>query len=118
MPSRSSPTTRVLGVAVSAVLAAGGRLVYGGAQARPASMPSFRPAPIAVARPPALPWPSTGQAAVETTGQAGGLGVHGERRPVPIASVTKVMTALVVLRDHPLGRNAAGPSIRVDRRLT
>jgi D-alanyl-D-alanine carboxypeptidase (penicillin-binding protein 5/6) len=71
-----------------------------------------------VARASALPWPSTGQAAVEFTGQADGLSVYGKQRPVPIASVTKVMTALVILRDHPLGRNAAGPSIRVDRQAS
>ncbi|GAA3803365.1 serine hydrolase [Sphaerisporangium flaviroseum] len=120
IPSRprdrlSAAVTPVLGVAVSAVLAAGGWLVYSGAQAQQASLSSSRSAPITGDRPSALPWPSTGQAAVEITGQADGLSVHGEQRPVPIASVTKVMTALVVLRDHPLGRNAAGPSIQVDR---
>lgn len=107
MPSRLSTTTRMLGVAVSTVLAASGCLVHSGAQALPA--------PITKARPLALPWPSRGQAAVEITGQADTLSVYGKQRPVPIASVTKVMTALVILRDHPLGRNAAGPSIRVDR---
>ncbi|MFF0311952.1 D-alanyl-D-alanine carboxypeptidase family protein [Streptosporangium sp. NPDC004379] len=107
--------------AVSAVLAATGCTVHGGARGRPSPSSSSRPAPAtaarppALSRPPALPWPSTGQAAVEFTGRANGLRVHGEQRPVPIASLTKVMTALVILRDHPLGVNAAGPSIEVDR---
>ncbi|MFC4536762.1 D-alanyl-D-alanine carboxypeptidase family protein [Sphaerisporangium dianthi] len=103
---------------MSAVLVAGGCLVYGGARAKPPSWSSSRPAPITSAWPPALPWPSTGQAAVEVTGRKDGLSVYGEQRPVPIASVTKVMTALVILRDHPLAGNAAGPSIRVDRQAS
>lgn len=92
-----------------------------GEQAQPPLPPDSGPAPAAVARPPEpsrpadLPWPAKGQAAVEFTGRADGLSVHGEQRPVPIASLTKVMTALVILGDHPLGGNAAGPSIRVDR---
>ena len=113
MLPRLSPATRALGVAVPAILA-GGCLVYSGGQAQLSSLPNPRPVPI-TPRLPALPWPSTGQAAVEITGQADGLRVYGKQRPVPIASVTKVMTALVILRDHPLGRNATGPSIQVDR---
>jgi D-alanyl-D-alanine carboxypeptidase (penicillin-binding protein 5/6) len=61
----------------------------------------------------ALPWPTRGQATVDVEG-IGSLGVQGDRRPVPIASVTKVMTALVVLRDHPLRGADQGPMIRVD----
>ncbi|MFC5834777.1 D-alanyl-D-alanine carboxypeptidase family protein [Nonomuraea insulae] len=106
----------MIGVAVSAVLAVGCWLVYNsGAQAQPASLPNSTPASIISAWPWALPWPTTGQAAVTVNGQADSLTVHGRQRPVAIASVTKVMTALVILRDHPLGRNAAGPSIQVDR---
>ncbi|MFC9464854.1 D-alanyl-D-alanine carboxypeptidase family protein [Streptomyces coelicoflavus] len=63
-----------------------------------------------------LPWPEEGQAAVlvEGFGPRGAPGVHGPRRPVPIASVTKVMTAYVVLRDHPLRGDASGPLVTVD----
>lgn len=66
----------------------------------------------------ALPWPHEGQASVlvEGLGDAGDLGDRGEQRPVPIASVTKVMTAYVVLRDHPLREGASGPGITVDQR--
>jgi D-alanyl-D-alanine carboxypeptidase (penicillin-binding protein 5/6) len=60
-----------------------------------------------------LPWPAEGQASAEVQG-LGSLGSHGERQPVPIASVTKVMTAYVVLKDHPLGADEAGPEITVD----
>src|ERR1700720_842871 len=59
-----------------------------------------------------LAWPAQGQAAVAVQG----VGVLGSRRSevaAPIASVAKIMTAFVVLRDHPLGEHGAGPGIRV-----
>lgn len=62
----------------------------------------------------ALPWPYEGQASVEIVG-VGSLGTVGEQIPVPIASITKVMTAYVVLREHPLGPQDAGPLVRIDR---
>ena len=61
-----------------------------------------------------LPWPAGGQATAEVQG-LGSLGGRGERTPVPIASVTKVMTAYVVLKDHPLAPGDAGPRITVDQ---
>ncbi|KAA9378113.1 D-alanyl-D-alanine carboxypeptidase [Microbispora cellulosiformans] len=112
---RYAAVTLLLCLIVSAVLAAGGRLVRTGAQEEPPPLSGSTPASAAAALPWTLPWPSTGQAAVEIAGRAGSLRVHGEQRPVPIASVTKVMTALVVLRHHPLGGNDTGPPIRVDR---
>lgn len=62
---------------------------------------------------PAMPWPSEGQAAVEVEG-LGSMGSYGEQKPVPTASVAKVMTAYVILRDHPLKHGEAGPMIPVD----
>ncbi|MFF4172404.1 D-alanyl-D-alanine carboxypeptidase family protein [Streptomyces sp. NPDC001744] len=61
-----------------------------------------------------VPWPSDGQTAVELEGR-GSLGTRGEQRPVPIASLAKVMTAHVVLREHPLRPGEPGPLIEVDR---
>ncbi|MET9001081.1 serine hydrolase [Amycolatopsis sp. NPDC004169] len=61
-----------------------------------------------------LPWPAEGQASAEVQ-NLGSLGSRGEQRPVPIASVTKVMTAYVVLKDHPLGPGESGPEITVDQ---
>jgi len=54
-------------------------------------------------------WPADGQAAV----QLGQSQVHAgpNHHPVPIASVAKVMTAYVVLRDHPLQPGEDGPTI-------
>ncbi|SDK60049.1 D-alanyl-D-alanine carboxypeptidase family protein [Streptomyces indicus] len=70
-------------------------------------------APGGVAEGLALPWPDEGQAAVAVE-QVGVLGTSGPRKPVPIASVTKVMTAYVILRDHPLRDGEDGPLIEVD----
>ncbi|EXU69157.1 D-alanyl-D-alanine carboxypeptidase [Streptomyces sp. PRh5] len=60
-----------------------------------------------------MPWPDQGQSAAEVEG-VGSLGTSGEQKPVPIASVTKVMTAYVVLKDHPLKGGAEGPKIKID----
>ncbi len=59
---------------------------------------------------PALPWPATGGAAVGVP--ALGLVVHPSGQvPVPVASLTKIMTAYLVLRDHPITPTGAGPSL-------
>lgn len=60
-----------------------------------------------------FPWPSEGQGAVEVEGK-GSLGSWGAQRPVPIASLTKVMTAYVVLEGHPLAPSEPGPQIEAD----
>jgi D-alanyl-D-alanine carboxypeptidase (penicillin-binding protein 5/6) len=62
-----------------------------------------------------LPWPADGQSTVEVEGM-GGLGTKGRQEPVPIASVAKVMTAYVILQEHPLKGSRPGPVIDVDRR--
>ena len=59
---------------------------------------------------PALPWPKTGQSAVDVPA-VGFSAQSGAERPVPVASMTKVMTAYVVLHDHPLSLGAQGPSV-------
>ncbi len=61
---------------------------------------------------PALPWPSTGQAAVAVPA-IGFTAQSGPESPVPVASLTKITTAVVVLRDHPLAVGAQGPVITV-----
>ena len=58
---------------------------------------------------PSTVWPAQGQAAVqvgESQVQAG-----PNQHAAPIASVAKVMTAYLVLRDHPLGPDEDGPTI-------
>ncbi|MEU5315346.1 D-alanyl-D-alanine carboxypeptidase [Streptomyces sp. NPDC021056] len=61
-----------------------------------------------------IPWPAEGQAALDVQG-IGSFGSSGDQKPVPIASVAKVMTAYVILRDHPLKSGAAGPKIKIDQ---
>lgn len=58
-------------------------------------------------RAPALAWPSEGQAAVEVEGIAS-LGASGAQTPAPIASVAKMMTAYLTLREHPLAAGRQG----------
>ncbi|KQX52232.1 MULTISPECIES: serine hydrolase [unclassified Streptomyces] len=61
-----------------------------------------------------IQWPQDGQSAVELVG-AGSPQARGDQRPVPIASLTKVMTAHVILKAHPLRPGEPGPLIEVDR---
>jgi D-alanyl-D-alanine carboxypeptidase (penicillin-binding protein 5/6) len=65
-----------------------------------------------VGAPPKLPWPSEGEAALDVEG-IGSLGTSGGEAPLPIASVTKVMTAYVVLGDHPLVGNQPGFTLTI-----
>ena len=62
--------------------------------------------------PPSAAWPGQGQAAVGMLG-VGMLATHGGNQPMAIASVAKIMTAYIVLRDHPLQMGEAGPAITV-----
>ncbi|MEC4571618.1 D-alanyl-D-alanine carboxypeptidase, partial [Streptomyces virginiae] len=63
---------------------------------------------------PQLPWPTEGQAYMAAAG-LGTLGQSGEQKPVPIASVTKSMTAYIILRDHPIKKGEQGAMIDVDK---
>jgi D-alanyl-D-alanine carboxypeptidase (penicillin-binding protein 5/6) len=74
---------------------------------------SSLPAALVVPGPlPSLPWPAGGESAVALTG-FGLVGSSGPARPVPIASLAKVMVALVVLRDHPLRAGQSGSSLTI-----
>ncbi len=83
---------------------------------RPLSQPSVQQAPAvaleAAGAVPALPWPHIGQGAVAVP-SLGYAAQSGPEQPVPVASLTKLTAALVVLRDHPLPVGAPGPSITV-----
>ncbi|MFF6979699.1 D-alanyl-D-alanine carboxypeptidase [Streptomyces sp. NPDC008343] len=61
-----------------------------------------------------IPWPAEGQAALDVDG-IGSFGSSGEQKPVPIASVAKVMTAYLILREHPLESGDEGPKIKIDQ---
>ena len=60
----------------------------------------------------AVSWPADGVSAADISGFGVAAG-PGATRPVPIASVAKVMTAYVVLHDHPLPGGGSGPDIAV-----
>jgi D-alanyl-D-alanine carboxypeptidase (penicillin-binding protein 5/6) len=74
-----------------------------------ASVTTVRVLPGAAPRP---DWPGGAEAAIGLP-RIGLLGVHGGSRPVPIASLAKIMTAYVVLGGHPLPAGGAGPAITV-----
>jgi D-alanyl-D-alanine carboxypeptidase (penicillin-binding protein 5/6) len=61
---------------------------------------------------PKVPWPKVGSAAVAVSG-LGLVATSGNEKPISAASVTKVMTALIVLTDKPLQADERGPSITV-----
>jgi D-alanyl-D-alanine carboxypeptidase (penicillin-binding protein 5/6) len=99
------------------VLAVAGGIYVGVQAFRPVPAPRLvRAIPSSLVIPgrrPALPWPASGESAVGVPG-LGTLGPVGGSKPVPIGSVAKIMTAYVVLHDHPLASPAAqGPSIAV-----
>jgi D-alanyl-D-alanine carboxypeptidase len=60
----------------------------------------------------ALPWPTTGQAALGA-GDLGSLGQSGTQTATPTASVAKVMTAYVFLKNRPLPAGQNGPSFTI-----
>jgi serine-type D-Ala-D-Ala carboxypeptidase (penicillin-binding protein 5/6) len=62
--------------------------------------------------PAALPWPAKGEAAIGVQGM-GVVAASPTPRPLPIASLVKVMTALVTLEAHPLPPGQPGPEIAV-----
>jgi serine-type D-Ala-D-Ala carboxypeptidase (penicillin-binding protein 5/6) len=57
-------------------------------------------------------WPADGVSAADISG-FGVVAGPGATRPMPIASVAKLMTAYVILRDHPLPSGESGPDITV-----
>ena len=57
-------------------------------------------------------WPSEGEATVAVEG-VGSLGSTGGQKPVPIASVAKVMTAYLTLKQFPLAPGAEGFRVRI-----
>jgi D-alanyl-D-alanine carboxypeptidase (penicillin-binding protein 5/6) len=59
-----------------------------------------------------LPWPTVGQGAVSIPSM--GVSVaSGPEQAAPVASLTKLMTAYVVLHDHPVAPGQSGPTITI-----
>ena len=72
------------------------------------------PALLVLGTAPAIPWPAQGKAGLYVDG-IGDVGSFGGQSPAPMASTAKMMTALLVLEDHPLALNEPGPVITVTR---
>ena len=87
-----------VGVALLLVLAALGAVNY--LRPIPAVAPThlLRTSDVVPGTAPSLPWPSRGSAAVGVSG-LGLLAGSGNEQAIPAASVTKVMTVLVILAD-------------------
>jgi D-alanyl-D-alanine carboxypeptidase (penicillin-binding protein 5/6) len=59
---------------------------------------------------PALAFPGYGASAIGAVGYPGVLAQSGSPEALPMASISKVVTALVVLETHPLAAGESGPS--------
>ncbi|MCY7287412.1 MAG: D-alanyl-D-alanine carboxypeptidase [Cryobacterium sp.] len=69
--------------------------------------------PAALTQPAAeLTWPDQGAGAIGAVGYPGLLGSTGDQESMPIASITKMITSLVLLEEKPLTGNESGPDIR------
>lgn len=105
---------RWLVVLMAAVVLVAG--VVAGQLLRPPPEPTVRlviaPSQTFPGQAPALPWPTEGQSVIYVDG-VGTMGSSGGSAPTPTASVAKVMTAYVYLRDHPLKSGEAGPVLTV-----
>src|ERR671937_484122 len=77
-----------------------------------AATPTLRSTDVIPGTAPTLPWPARGAAAVGVSG-LGFIASSGNEQAIPAASVTKVMTALLLLRDDPLPVGGSGPAYTV-----
>ncbi|HTP16140.1 MAG TPA: hypothetical protein VMK13_09915 [Streptosporangiaceae bacterium] len=114
---RSGPRAVVAGLAlVVAVIVVAGAAYVAVQLLRPVPAMAVTPSLTRLRALPGVPprpaWPGQGQAALGVPG-IGMLAARGGSQPTPIASVAKIMTAYVILRDHPLPTGGSGPAITV-----
>jgi D-alanyl-D-alanine carboxypeptidase (penicillin-binding protein 5/6) len=127
---RRRRTSRALLAALACLAAFGGLTGLGvatlhGSPSRPTALSPPAASPSGTSRPAdgsatsgrsrlgAISWPADGVSAAAISGY-GVTDGPGATRPVPIASVAKLMTAYVILQDHPLSANGSGPDITVE----
>jgi D-alanyl-D-alanine carboxypeptidase (penicillin-binding protein 5/6) len=77
-------------------------------QAAVADVPDHVEQPGAAA---ALTFPGYGASAIGAVGYPGVLATSGSDKALPMASITKIVTALVTLEAHPLGVDDSGPAV-------
>ncbi|TFC25360.1 D-alanyl-D-alanine carboxypeptidase [Cryobacterium sp. MDB1-18-2] len=116
MPSASRSTIlrrrfAVLG-GLLVVILLGGYFATTSAAALPASSATLTQ-PAALTQPAtAMKWPGIGEGAIGAVGYDGVLGSSGSQSAVPIASITKMVTSLVLLEAKPLAATEAGPDVK------
>lgn len=59
----------------------------------------------------AVTLPAYGASAIGAIGYPGVLGTGGSTKPMPIASISKIVTSLVVLKTKPIAAGTSGPTI-------
>jgi len=96
---------------VAALLGTGGYAAAAGLAPVPATAATLSPQVAATQASAQVDWPDFGGSAFGAVGFAGILGEGGKQNAVPMASLTKLVVALVVLDKHPLGESDAGPDI-------
>ena len=98
-------------VVVAAIAALGHQLLASSSSTAesPVDVPRLEHRGVLGEAPPSTVWPADGQAAVQV-GQSQ-VQAGPNQHPAPIASVAKVMTAYLVLGDHPLAPGQDGPTI-------
>ena len=119
---RARPTTRririrwlrVAGllVVIAAITAIGSKLLESASSGAASRTDAFRAERSGAAGEavPSTVWPAYGQAAFVHAGQSQ-IEAGPNQHAAAIASIAKVMTAYLVLRDHPLGLGREGPTI-------
>lgn len=78
-----------------------------------AATPKLQASEVVQGAEPAMPWPGRGSAAVAVQG-LGFIASSGNEVAIPAASVTKVMTALLILEDKALQNGQDGPTITIE----
>lgn len=106
----------VVGAALLVVLALVSSLGF--ALVRPVGSATAAPATpsIPAVETAALPWPTVGVGAIGAVGYDGVLDSYGAQTSTPIASMTKTITALVVLDKMPMTAGESGPTYTLSQR--
>lgn len=97
-------------IVVIAMLIGGG---YFYSRPVPAVLPVNQIPIVPRTEPGVLKWPEFGQAALGAD-DYGLLAAQGSNKPVPIGSITKIITALAVLKQKPLSPGEQGPTITLN----
>ena len=101
-----------IGVALLLILAAAAAWSYLRPIPAVVAKPALPASDLVAGTPPVIPWPARGSASLSVQG-LGFIATSGNEQEIPAASVTKVMTALLILEDKPLTVNDPGPTITI-----